>query len=82
MCAVLEISRRTYYKYKNTDDPDYLDYLMIKNVFNKSKGTYGYRRITEGLKIEYGVICNHKKVARIMKKILFKAWIYKKNKAK
>ncbi|MBR6949675.1 MAG: IS3 family transposase [Bacilli bacterium] len=72
MCAVLEISRRTYYKYRNSDDPDYLDYLMIKNVFNKSKGTYGYRRITEGLKIEYGVIYNHKKVARIMKKYYIK----------
>ena len=68
MCAVLEISKRTYYKYRNTNDSDYLDYLMIKNVFNKSKGTYGYRRITEGLKIEYGVIYNHKKVARIMHK--------------
>ena len=68
MCAVLEISRRTYYKYRNADDPDYLDYLMIKNIFKKSKGTYGYRRITEGLKIEYGVIYNHKKVARIMRK--------------
>ena len=68
MCAVLEISKRTYYKYRNTNDSAYLDYLMIKNVFNKSKGTYGYRRITEGLKIEYGVIYNHKKVARIMHK--------------
>ena len=72
MCAVLEISKRTYYKYRNSDDPDYIDYLMIKNIFNKSKGTYGYRRITEGLKIEYGVICNHKKVARIMKKYYLK----------
>ena len=68
MCAVLEISKRTYYKYRNSDDPDYLDYLMIKKVFDDSKGTYGYRRITEGLKIEYGVIFNHKKVARIMNK--------------
>ena len=41
---------------------------MIKNIFKNSKGTYRYRRITEGLKIEYGVIFNHKKVARIMKK--------------
>ena len=49
MCAVLEISKRTYYKYRNSDDPDYLDYVMIKNVFDNSKGTYGYRRITEGL---------------------------------
>ena len=68
MCAVLEISKRTYYKYRNSDDPDYLDYLMIKKVFDDSKGTYGYRRITEGLRIEYGVIFNHKKVVRIMKK--------------
>ena len=68
MCAVLEISKRTYYKYRNADDPDYLDYKMIKKVFDDSKGTYGYRRITEGLKIEYGVIYNHKKVARIMHK--------------
>ena len=68
MCAVLEISKRTYYKYRNKDDPDYIDYLMIKDVFEKSNSTYGYRRITEGLKIEYGVIFNHKKVQRIMKK--------------
>ncbi|EHR0219499.1 IS3 family transposase [Clostridium perfringens] len=36
-------------------------------MFDDSKGTYGYRRITEGLKIKYGVIFNHKKVQRIMK---------------
>ena len=56
MYAVLEINKRTYYKYRNSDNTDYIDYLMIKNIFNKSKGTYGYRRITEGLKIEYDVI--------------------------
>ena len=68
MCAVLEISKRTYYKYRNAEDKDYYDYLIIKEIFDDSKGTYGYRRITEGLRIEYGVIFNHKKVARIMKK--------------
>ena len=68
MCAVLEISKRTYYKYRNSEDKDYYDYLIIKEIFEDSKGTYGYRRITEGLKIKYGVIFNHKKVARIMHK--------------
>lgn len=68
MCVVLEISKRTYYKYLNTEDPDYYDYLIIKEIFKDSKGTYCYRRITEGLKIKYGVIFNYKKVARIMKK--------------
>ena len=68
MCDVLEISKRTYYKYRNVEDRDYYDYLIIKEIFDDSKGTYGYRRITEGLKIKYGVIFNHKKVARIMNK--------------
>ena len=68
MCAVLEISPKTYYKYRNKEDPDYYDYLIIKEVFDDSKGTYGYRRIVEGLKIKYGVVMNVKKVLRIMKK--------------
>ena len=68
MCAVLEISRRTYYKYRNSEDKDYYDYLIIKEIFEDSKGTYGYRRIVEGLLLKYGVIFNHKKVARIMHK--------------
>ena len=68
MCAVLEISKRTYYKYGNKEDKDYYDYLIIKEIFDESKGTYGYRRICEGLKIKYGVIFNHKKVQRIMNK--------------
>ena len=68
MCAVLEISKRTYYKYRNAEDKDYYDYLIIKEIFDDSKCTYGYRKITEGLKIKYGVIFNHKKVQRIMNK--------------
>ena len=68
LCAALAISRRTYYKYRNQEDPDYYEYLLIKDIFDESKGTYGYRRVSEGLKIKYGVIFNHKKVMRIMKK--------------
>lgn len=68
MCAALEISQRTYYKYRNSEDKDYYDYLLIKEIFDESKGTYGYRRVCEGLLIKYGVIYNHKKVQRIMRK--------------
>lgn len=78
MCAVLEISKRTYYKYRNAEDKDYDDYLIIKEIFDNSKGTYGYRRITEGLKIKYGVIFNHKKVKRIMNKYNIKPEYIKK----
>lgn len=62
------IRKRTYYKYRNREDKDYCDYLIIKEIFDDSKGTYGYRRITEGIKIKYGIIFNHKKVRRIMNK--------------
>ena len=68
LCAALDINQRTYYKYRNSEDKDYYDYLIIKEIFDESKGTYGYRRICEGLLIKYGVIYNHKKVQRIMKK--------------
>ncbi|MDD7165662.1 MAG: hypothetical protein PUI31_03205, partial [Clostridia bacterium] len=43
MCATLEISKRTYYKYRNAEDKDYYDYLLIKEIFDESKKTYGYR---------------------------------------
>lgn len=72
MCIALNISKRSYYKYRNQPDIDYCDYLLIKEIFDDSKGTYGWRRIQEGLKIKFGVIFNHKKVKRIMKKYFIK----------
>jgi transposase InsO family protein len=83
LCAVLEISPKTYYKYRNTDDPDYLDYLLIKEVFDESNGTYGYRRIVEGLEIsKYKITMNEKKVRRIMKKYNLIPEHYRKAKQK
>lgn len=83
MCAVLEISPKTYYKYRNTEDPDYLDYLLIREIFDQSKGTYGYRRIVEGLKLrKYKIIMNEKKVRRIMKKYNLVPEYYRKSKQK
>lgn len=38
MCTVTEISKRTYYKYRNPEDKDYYDYLIIKEIFGDSKG--------------------------------------------
>ena len=80
MCAALDISQRTYYKYRNSEDKDYYDYLIVKEIFDESKGTYGYRRVCEGLLIKYGVIFNHKKVQRIMKKYNIKPQYTRKKK--
>jgi putative transposase len=68
MCEVLEISPKTYYKYRSLPDRDYEDYKLIRRIFNQSMKTYGYRRITDELREEYDVIYNSKKVLRIMKK--------------
>lgn len=68
MCEVLEISESNYYKYRTAIDPDYQDYLVIKKIFEKNKKSYGYRRITDELREEYGWVVNHKKVLRIMNK--------------
>lgn len=82
MCAVLNISPKTYYKYRNKEDTDYYDYLTIKEIFDDSKGTYGYRRIVEGLLHKYGVVMNGKKVLRIMKKYNIIPNHYKNSKQK
>ena len=68
MCAALDIRRSTYYKYRNSEDRDYYDYLIIREIFEESRDTYGFRRVLEGVRIKYGVILNHKKVRRIMDK--------------
>ena len=82
MCTVLNISSKTYYKYRNKEDSDYYDYLIIKEIFDDSKGTYGYRRIVEGLLLKYGVVMNGKKVLRIMKKYNLMAEYVRKAKIK
>ena len=68
MCKVLNITRQTYYKYRNTIDRDYYDYLEIKRVFEEGKELYGSRRIKKGFLNDTGWIINLKKVRRIMKK--------------
>lgn len=65
---MLNISKANYYKYYNRNDKDYNEYLLIKDIFDESKGTYGYRRIEKGLLQKWGLVMNHKKVQRIMKK--------------
>jgi transposase InsO family protein len=64
----LEIKRSTYYKYRNTEDSDYELYKTIKNVFEESKGTYGYRRITIALNKKSDTRINEKKIRRVMRK--------------
>ena len=63
-------------------DKDYDEYLLIKEIFDESKCTYGYRRIEKGLLKKWGLIMNHKKVQRIMKKYNLRPQYTKKVKNK
>ncbi len=77
MCTVLGITRQNYYKYRNTNDKDYYDYLEIKRVFEEGKESYGAVRIKKALLTEDGWIVNLKKIRRIMKKYDIKVRYHK-----
>ena len=77
MCRVLNITRQNYYKYRNTVDRDYNDYLIIKNIFEEGKELYGARRLKKAILNETGWIINLKKVRRIMKKYDLKVKYHK-----
>ena len=82
MFDVLDISKSNYFKYYKQIDKDYDEYLLIKEIFDESKGTYGHRRIEKGLLQKWGLIMNHKKIQRIMKKYHLKPQYTKKIKSK
>lgn len=77
MCRVLNITRQNYYKYKNTVDKDYDDYLVIKSIFEEGKELYGARRLKKSILNETGWIINLKKIRRIMKKYDLKVKYHK-----
>lgn len=67
-CDIAKVSRSGYYqwlKYADRPAKDYGDYLLIKEVFDKGKGKYGWRTIQMKLKAKKGTVMNHKKIQRI-----------------
>ena len=66
LCKRLNMTRQNYYKYRNTIDKDYYDYLEIKDAFEEGKELYGIRRIRKALLLKTGWVINLKKVRRIM----------------
>lgn len=77
LCKVANASRSGYYAWKHRKQIDIHNDLKDKilNVYNKIKKVYGYRRIKVALKKEYGLIINHKKIKRLMKKLNIKSQI-------
>ena len=71
LCSIARVSRSGYYhylKHSGENDRDYQDYLVIKDIFDKGKGKYGWRTIQMRLKGKMNIVMNHKKIIRIKKK--------------
>jgi transposase InsO family protein len=69
-CLIANVSCSGYYKWlKDSDkeDKDHQDYLLIKEIFDKSKRKDGWRSIQMKLN-DKNIIMNHKKISRIMRK--------------
>ena len=79
MCRVLNVSRSCYYSWlfngSNVYRIDVKLYKLVKEIFKKSKRTYGTIRIKEELEDDYGVIVSRKRIAKIMKYYNLKAKI-------
>ena len=58
----------------NEPEKDYKDYLLIKEMFDKGKGKWGWRNIKMRL-----TAMNHKKIQRIMKKYDLVTKVRKRN---
>ncbi len=77
LCKLAQVSRCGYYKWlKHANEPekDYKDYLLIKEVFDKGKGKWGWRNIKMRI-----TAMNHKKIQRIMKKYDLVTKVRKRN---
>lgn len=69
-----------YYHQKKVKSVDKYQVIkeLIKSIYHKHKGRYGYRRITDELNNK-GMVVNHKTVLRLMKLLDLKSLIESKN---
>ncbi|MDD4290404.1 MAG: IS3 family transposase [Patescibacteria group bacterium] len=81
ICDIAKVSKSGYYcSLKNNNaDKDKKDYLIIKEIFDKSRSKYGWRSIQMHLRLDYGLTMNHKKIIRIKNKYNLTTKIRRKN---
>lgn len=73
LCRFLDISTSTYYRYVKNNSLKYdLKIMKIISNLHKKRISLGYRTIKRILKRKYNIICNHKKIIRIMQKLKIK----------
>lgn len=81
MCQIAHVSRSGYYAWLCHADQtpkDYDDSLLLKEIFSKGKGKWGWRTLRMKLE-DQQVIMNHKKIKRLMKAYGLRCKIRRKN---
>ena len=81
LCSIANISQSGYYKWlKHSEEleKDQAGYLLVRGIFDRGKGKWGFRTIQMQL-LEDGITMNHKKIIRIMKKYHLFTRIRRKN---
>ncbi len=70
-CRFTGVSTSGYYQWlarKDAIPKDYDDYLVVKEIFDKGKGKWGWRTISMKLQSQKHLTFNHKKIKRIKNK--------------
>lgn len=74
LCEDAGVSRSGYYRWLSRipgrlrrEETDYEQYLLVKDVFQRKQGKAGWRVIKMNLERQ-GIVMNHKKIRRLMKK--------------
>lgn len=80
MCQLLGVSRSGYYVYlkRKKNDRDVKAMRLIRKVYHRYEGKYGYRQLQLFLWQDDGIWMNHKKVLRLMQKLGLQASIRRK----
>lgn len=86
LCAYLKVSRSGYYKWKKSPESKLErenQYIMeiLMDEFIASNQQAGYRSLTMILRRNYGLIVNHKRVRRLMRKLGIASIIRRKRKS-
>jgi putative transposase len=80
-CELLELPRSSFY-YKKIENPNDKIYMDLIDKIYTDRPYFGVRRIQDTLLKKYGLIVNHKKVYRLMRKMGIVAIYPKKNLSK
>lgn len=81
LCKIFGVSRSGYYAFlkRKELDRDREDKALVKKVYERYNGVYGYRQLQLFLSQDHGVWMNHKKVLRLMQVLGIRSRIRRKH---